>query len=81
MSRLNDHLQEAGLGRPLGEISAASQEQSTAIEQVNGAVTRMDESTQQNAALVEQTASAAASLAKQGSELMEAVSQLQVEED
>ncbi|HEY6878676.1 MAG TPA: methyl-accepting chemotaxis protein [Polyangiales bacterium] len=63
----------------VGEISAASQEQSTAIEQVNIAVTKMDESTQQNAALVEQTASAAASLAKQGSELMAAVSRFQVD--
>ncbi len=64
----------------VGEISAASQEQSTAIEQVNDAVTKMDESTQQNSALVEQTASAAASLAKQGSELMEAVSQLRTDD-
>jgi methyl-accepting chemotaxis protein len=64
----------------VGEISVASQQQSSAIEQVNSAVTKMDESTQQNSALVEQTASAAASLAKQGSELMEAVSQLQTDD-
>jgi methyl-accepting chemotaxis protein len=64
----------------VGEISAASQEQSTAIEQVNHAVTKMDESTQQNSALVEQTASASAALAKQGAELMEMVDQLQVDE-
>jgi methyl-accepting chemotaxis protein len=64
----------------VGEISAASQQQSSAIEQVNAAVTKMDESTQQNSALVEQTASAAASLARQGSELMEAVSQLQTDD-
>ena len=40
----------------MGEISAASEEQSDGIEQVNRAVTQMDEVTQQNAALVEQAA-------------------------
>lgn len=65
----------------VGEISAASQEQSTAIEQVNKAVVKMDESTQQNSALVEETASAAASLAKQGSELMDTVNRFQTEEE
>ncbi|HEX5657320.1 MAG TPA: methyl-accepting chemotaxis protein [Polyangiales bacterium] len=63
----------------VGEITAASQEQSTAIEQVNRAVTKMDAATQQNSALVEQTASAAASLAKQGSDLLEAVGQFQTD--
>ena len=58
----------------VGEISAASQEQSTAIEQVNTAITKMDEFTQQNSALVEETASAAASMASQGAELLDAVS-------
>jgi methyl-accepting chemotaxis protein len=38
----------------MGEIASASSEQSTGIEQVNVAVTQMDEVTQQNAALVEQ---------------------------
>ena len=49
----------------MGEISAASQEQSAGIEQVNQAVTQMDEVTQQNAALVEQAAAAAESLQEQ----------------
>jgi hypothetical protein len=40
----------------VGEISAASVEQSTGIEEINRAVSQMDESTQQNAALVEQAA-------------------------
>lgn len=43
----------------IGEISAASGEQSNGIQQVNEAVTLMDEVTQQNAALVEQAAAAA----------------------
>jgi methyl-accepting chemotaxis protein len=42
----------------IGEIAAASIEQATGIDQVNEAVTSMDESTQQNAALVEQAAAA-----------------------
>jgi methyl-accepting chemotaxis protein len=57
----------------MGEISAASHEQSTGIEQVNRAVSQMDEVTQQNAALVEQAAAAAASMADQARELKTAV--------
>jgi methyl-accepting chemotaxis protein len=57
----------------VGEISAASQEQSTGIEQVNRAVVQMDHATQQNAALVEQAAAAAASMADQARELKTAV--------
>ncbi|NIE69225.1 methyl-accepting chemotaxis protein [Burkholderia sp. Ax-1719] len=49
----------------MGEISAASEEQSGGIEQVNRAVTQMDTVTQQNAALVEEAAAAAASLEEQ----------------
>jgi methyl-accepting chemotaxis protein I, serine sensor receptor len=49
----------------MGEISAASEEQSGGIEQVNRAVTQMDNVTQQNAALVEQSAAAAGSLEDQ----------------
>jgi methyl-accepting chemotaxis protein len=47
------------------EISAASQEQSTGIEQVNQAISQMDQVTQQNAALVEQAAAAAESAEEQ----------------
>jgi len=46
----------------MAEISAASVEQSSGIEQVNQAITQMDDVTQQNAALVEQAAAAAESL-------------------
>jgi aerotaxis receptor len=58
----------------IGEISAASSEQSSGIGQVNEAVTLMDEVTQQNAALVEQAAAAAASLQDQTEKLSQAVS-------
>jgi methyl-accepting chemotaxis protein-2 (aspartate sensor receptor) len=53
----------------MDEISAASQEQSSGIEQINQAVCQMDEVTQQNAALVEQITAAAASLEEQACRL------------
>ncbi|NTV97091.1 MAG: PAS domain S-box protein, partial [Thiobacillus sp.] len=53
----------------MGEITAASVEQSQGISQVNTAVTQMDEMTQQNAALVEQAAAAAESLQDQAGSL------------
>ncbi len=55
------------------EISAASDEQSRGIEQVNVAVGQMDEVTQQNAALVEQASAAAQSLEQQAAEQKRAV--------
>jgi methyl-accepting chemotaxis protein len=58
----------------VGEIAAASEEQSRGIEQVHQAVFQMDEVTQQNAALVEQAAAAAQSLEEQASNLNSAVS-------
>ncbi|GGX80052.1 methyl-accepting chemotaxis protein I [Litchfieldella qijiaojingensis] len=58
----------------MDEISAASQEQSDGIEQVSHAVGQMDEVTQQNAALVQEAAAAAASLEEQASRLERAVS-------
>ncbi|AKZ25293.1 MULTISPECIES: methyl-accepting chemotaxis protein [Ralstonia solanacearum species complex] len=57
----------------MGEISHASREQSQGIEEVNRAVTSMDEVTQQNAALVEEAAAAAESLRQQAQELRGAV--------
>ncbi|RUN91502.1 methyl-accepting chemotaxis protein [Pandoraea apista] len=57
----------------MGEISAASSEQSGGIEQVNTAVMQMDQVTQQNAALVEEATAAAGSLEDQARQLREAV--------
>ncbi|MGI4858546.1 MAG: methyl-accepting chemotaxis protein [Janthinobacterium lividum] len=57
----------------VGGISSASQEQSRGIEQINVAVTQMDEVTQQNAALVEEASAAAQSLALQAGSLRDAV--------
>ncbi|WP_447894845.1 methyl-accepting chemotaxis protein [Vreelandella sp. GE22] len=62
----------------MDEISAASQEQSDGIEQVSHAVGQMDEVTQQNAALVQQAAAAAASLEDQASRLEQAVAVFKV---
>ena len=53
----------------VAEIAAASQEQSDGIEQVNIAITQMDEMTQQNAALVEEAAAASETMSKQATNL------------
>ena len=57
----------------MGEISAASSEQSAAVSQVGEAVTSMDQTTQQNAALVEEMAAAASSLKSQANDLVQVV--------
>lgn len=58
----------------MGEISAASTEQSAGVSQVDQAVAQMDQATQQNAALVEESAAAAESLKTQAQQLVLAVS-------
>ncbi|KAB7771921.1 methyl-accepting chemotaxis protein [Xanthomonas maliensis] len=58
----------------MGEISAASQEQSAGIEQVNRTIAQMDEGTQQNAALVEEATAAARAMEDQARHLTAAVS-------
>ena len=58
----------------VGEISAASHEQSLGVAQVGEAVTQMDQVTQQNAALVEEMAAAASSLQNQAEDLVHVVS-------
>lgn len=58
----------------MAEIAVASGEQSAGIDQVNLAVTQMEDVTQQNAARVEQAAAAAKSLEEQAQHLAEAVS-------
>jgi methyl-accepting chemotaxis protein len=57
----------------IGEITSASTEQSAGIGQVNDAITQMDQVTQQNAALVEESAAAAASLREQAEKLAQTV--------
>jgi methyl-accepting chemotaxis protein len=57
----------------IAEITAASSEQSSGIEQINQAITQMDDVTQQNAALVEQAAAASQSLREQAGKLVQVV--------
>jgi methyl-accepting chemotaxis protein len=59
-------------------INAATAEQNTGIAQVGQAVTQMDSTTQQNAALVEESAAAAISLSGQARELVQAVAVFRV---
>ncbi|MYM90027.1 methyl-accepting chemotaxis protein [Rugamonas sp. FT82W] len=62
----------------VGEISAATQEQNDGIAQVHQAVTQMDQTTQQNSALVEQTAAAAQTLREQADKLERVVSAFKI---
>jgi methyl-accepting chemotaxis protein len=62
----------------VSEITAASSEQSDGISQVNLAITDMDQTTQQNAALVEEAAAAAEAMQEQAARLSEVVSQFKV---
>ncbi|RJG05918.1 HAMP domain-containing protein [Noviherbaspirillum cavernae] len=63
----------------MNEITAASTEQSNGIEQVNQAISQMDQMTQQNAALVEQAAAAAQSMQDQAGTLSQAVAVFKLE--
>jgi methyl-accepting chemotaxis protein len=63
------------------EISAASVEQSAGIDQVNLAITQMDDVTQQNASLVEESAAAANSLDEQAQALIKTVSTIKLSSD
>ena len=66
------------VGDIIGEITAASSEQSLGISQVNQAVGDIDRMTQQNAALVEESAAAAESLREQAARLAQLVSQFKL---
>jgi hypothetical protein len=57
----------------IGEITAAASEQSGGIAQVNTSIANLDQMTQQNAALVEQSAAAAQSLREQADQLAQAI--------
>jgi len=65
----------------MGEISSASNEQSLGVSQVGEAVGQMDQTTQQNAALVEEMAAAASSLKSQAQELVHTVAVFQLASD
>jgi methyl-accepting chemotaxis protein len=63
----------------ISEISAASEEQSRGIEQVNVAIVHMDETTQQNAAMVEEAAAAARAMQEQARVLDDVVNVFKLE--
>ncbi|GAB3361462.1 MULTISPECIES: methyl-accepting chemotaxis protein [Giesbergeria] len=65
----------------MGDIAHASEDQSAGIDQINQAMSQMDQVTQSNAALVEQAAAAAQSLEQQAQSLVRAVSVFQLRED
>ncbi|VXC78261.1 Methyl-accepting chemotaxis protein I [Burkholderia sp. 8Y] len=78
VARAGDTMQRVGTAIQrvtdiMGEIASASNEQSRGIEQVNQAISQMDEVTQQNAALVEEAAAAAGSMEDQAKQLTAAV--------
>ena len=68
---LGDHM--------IGEVAAGAADQSARIQEVNGSVSKLDHMTQQNAALVEQSAAAAESLREQSQLLSGAVAQFRLE--
>jgi methyl-accepting chemotaxis protein len=73
---------QAAIGRVTGivrEIASAAAEQSSGIDQVNIAVTQMDEVTQQNAALVEEASAAAQSLEEQAAQLKGLVASFKID--
>jgi len=65
----------------MAEISSASQEQASGIEQVNQTIVQMDETTQQNAALVEEASAAARSMEEQAASLAQAVARFRLRLD
>ncbi|MEO5795965.1 MAG: methyl-accepting chemotaxis protein [Rhodoferax sp.] len=65
----------------MGEISAASQDQALGVAQVGEAVRQMDQTTQQNAALVEEMAAAASGLKSQAQELVQTVAVFKLGDD
>lgn len=64
----------------MAEVSSATREQSSGIEQINTAITEMDSTTQQNSALVQQSTTAAFSLEEQAGRLRELVAAFQIDD-
>ncbi|HHI75584.1 MAG TPA: chemotaxis protein, partial [Gammaproteobacteria bacterium] len=69
------------VGDIVAEIAAASAEQATGIDQVNRAVTSLDETTQQNAALAEETAAASSSLYEKAQQMEQGIGYFRMADD
>ncbi|MDE8350057.1 MAG: methyl-accepting chemotaxis protein [Acidocella sp.] len=72
--------QVAQISRIVGEIAAAAKEQASALGQVNTAINQMDQVTQQNAAMVEQSTAASHGLAAEAKDLANIIAQFKTEE-
>lgn len=70
--------QVADINRVVIDIAAGAQEQATGLSQVNTAINQMDQATQQNAAMVEESTAAGHSLAQEAAQLTELVGQFRV---
>ena len=70
--------QIADISQHMNAIATSAKEQSTGLAEVNTAVNSMDQTTQQNAAMVEQSTAASASLAMEAAKLRDLVSQFQL---
>ncbi|MEB2843058.1 HAMP domain-containing protein [Rhizobiales bacterium RZME27] len=68
------------INQNVGTIVMSAREQSTGLAEINTAVNQMDQGTQKNAAMVEQTTAASHSLAKQAAELTELLGQFKLDE-
>lgn len=79
MERIVQAIAEVGV--VISDISVAAQEQATGIEQVNRAVVQMEDVTQQNAAMVEESTAAAQSMYDQARELRELASKFVLKGD
>ncbi|ARO27970.1 methyl-accepting chemotaxis protein (plasmid) [Rhizobium sp. TAL182] len=69
----------AEINRAMEAIATSAREQATGLSEINTAINHMDQATQQNAAMVEQSTAAASSLASEASRLRELVNQFQLD--
>ncbi|TAK93129.1 MAG: hypothetical protein EPO09_13595, partial [Aquabacterium sp.] len=76
IERLVNQVQQ--VSQLMSEIASGSEQQHLGIVQVNQAVTQLDQATQQNAALVEESSAAASSLRDQAQQLLHAVGQFRL---
>jgi methyl-accepting chemotaxis protein-1 (serine sensor receptor) len=77
LKSIGDHVSQ--INQLMAAIATSAREQSTGLAEINTAVNQMDQSTQQNAAMVEQSTAAAASLSSEASRLRELVNQFHLD--
>ena len=71
----------SSIAQHMSEIATSSGEQASGIEEINNAVTKLDQATQQNAAMFEETTAASFSLTSEAGVLSEIVAQFEADED